>query len=141
MATTYQTAKYYYCEGFALSSVTVTMAIPSCPTYGVLYDDEYCQYETKRKTYTWTLSHAVSVPLAVRYSLTWWQERDGVPTGSGTVTFKVTIPVGVTSYSLTMGTSKSFTYNGVTYTNYPPEFCEEERWCTWGSSTVRIEAP
>jgi len=136
MATTYQTAKYWYCDDYKVSAVTVTMAIPTCPYIGTIWEDDYCQYETRRKTYTWTLSHSVPYVLTVRYQLTWTQIKDGGVPSSGNVTFTVYIPAGVTSYSLTMGTQKQFSYNGRTYYNYPPQFCQEERWCTWGDSGV-----
>ena len=138
MAYSYQTQRYWYCSGTSIAYTDVTMGVNTCPDFeGIQYSDEYCNYETIMKTggyqYTFSLSVAATEVITVRYSVDWSQTVDYGTPSTGTVTYTCYIPAGVTYYTLAQGTSKSFIYGGTTYTNFPPLYCKEERWCTWGS--------
>ena len=137
MAYSYQTKKYWYCSGTTTKSIGVTMGVNICPSTHTDYSDAFCTYETRKKTgayqYTFSLSAAATEVIDVRYDVTWSQTEDyGIPS-TGVTTYHCYIPVGLTYYTLEQGISKSFTdaASGISYLNYPPLYCQEERWCTF----------
>lgn len=103
--------KYWYCDGTSLESVNVTILWGASCIYDNFSEGEYCNYRQYMKTYTVTLSHALTFDLYVRYTYDYYMEHNYQYEGSGTGLYGyILIPAGSTSKSDKI-------------------LCREERWC------------
>jgi hypothetical protein len=93
------TAKVYYCSGTTQAQITVTMTTGTCPLTGTIYDDGTAVWETHRQTITFELSEALDFDLQMNFSADWERTVDEEPPTSGTQTWYIVIPAGLTNYT------------------------------------------
>ena len=119
------TARVFYCSGGTVSDyVQVTMTEEFCPTWGTIYDDGICVYETNRKNLYFSLSKSVDFIIRLRFPVAWSQIVDGGTPSTGTQIHQIDIPAGLTYYTWAQ-------FDGQEWR------CKETRTCSSGEQAVQ----
>lgn len=91
--------RYYYCDGYSLASVNVSMTVGTCSHYSSSYGTGY-SYDEDRLILYFTLDSPVDDEIGVRYSYNYHATEDGVTTLDETRYGYATIPAGQTEASV-----------------------------------------